>query len=209
MVVSVQKHLPSPEPEVSDVTNFQEDTDGDPPDFIYNNSEESHGYDNFPQDIQKHSTEQNQITSGYSIDLEEIPELEEDWDNGQFADADTNLITRHNTHSESERIRREYTQHLLDLSDNQFYDEENPINQLQHSSPDPDYYRTPTRQSQKYPAIPTGIILHHPAQQMYNTGMHVAERNMLSYMGIDFSVRRLGHLKVGKPEREDTITGKE
>ena len=72
-------------------------------------------------------------------------------DNGQFADADTNLINRHITHPESERIRREYTQRLLDLSDNQYYYEENSINQLQYSSPDPDYYGTPARQSQKMP----------------------------------------------------------
>ena len=41
-------------------------------------------------------------------------------------------------------LRLEYTQHLLDLSDNQYYYEKNPINQLQYSSPDPDYYGTPT-----------------------------------------------------------------
>ena len=82
--------------------------------------EESHGYDNFPQHIQNHTTEQCQITAGDSINPEELPQLKEDWDNGQFADADTNLINRHNTHSESERIRREYTQHLLDLSYNQY-----------------------------------------------------------------------------------------
>ena len=62
-----------------------------------------------------------------------------------MVNTDTNLIDRHNTHSESERIRKEYTQHLLDLSDNQYYYEENPINQLQYSSPDPDYYRTSMR----------------------------------------------------------------
>ena len=118
MVVSVQEHLTSPEPEVSDATNFQEeDTDRDPPDASYNNSEKSHGYDDFPHDIQDHTIQQSQITSGYSIDPEEIPELEEDLDNGQFSDADTNLIDRHNTHPKSERIRREYTQHLLNLSD--------------------------------------------------------------------------------------------
>ena len=74
----------------------------------------------------------------------------------QFADTDTNLINRHNTHSESERIRREYTQHLLDLSDNQYYYEENPINQLQYSSPDPDYYGTPSRRSQTQPCNSNG-----------------------------------------------------
>ena len=121
VVVSVQEHLTSPESEVSDATDFQEeDATRDPLDFTYNISEEFHGYDNFPQDIPNHTTEQNQITSGYSVNSEEIPELEVDWDNGQFADADANLFTKHNTHSESERIRRDYTQQLLDLSDNQY-----------------------------------------------------------------------------------------
>ena len=70
------------------------------------------------------------MTLGYSIDSEEIPELKEDWDNGQFADVDSSLITRHNTHSESEWIRWDYIQQLLDLSENQYYKEQNPINQL-------------------------------------------------------------------------------
>ena len=86
VVVSVQGHLNSPEPEVSDAADFQEDdTTRDPPDFTYNNFEVSYGYNDFPKDIQSHTTEQNQITSGYSIDSEEILELEEDWDDGQFA----------------------------------------------------------------------------------------------------------------------------
>ena len=33
---------------------------------------------------------------------DKIPELEEDWDNGQFDDAESTLITHHNTYSESE-----------------------------------------------------------------------------------------------------------
>ena len=115
------------------------------------NSEESHGYEDFPQDIQNHSTAQNQITPEYSTDSEEIQELEKDWNNGQFAGAKTTLINWHNTHSEIERIRRDYTQQLLDLSDNQYYEEETPVNQLQYSSPDPDYYCSPTRRSQKAP----------------------------------------------------------
>ena len=90
------------------------------------------------------------------MDSEEIPQLEEDWDNSQFTDADTNLINRHNTHSENERIRKEYTQHLLYLSDNQYHYEENSINQLQYSSPDPDYYATPSRRSQTQPHDPNG-----------------------------------------------------
>ena len=150
-VVSVQEQLTSPEPEIPGATDFQEEnTNRDPPYTTYNNSEESHGYKNFPQQVQNHTTEQHQITSGDSINPEEIRQLEEDWDNGQFADPDTNLINRHNTHSESERIRREYTQHLLDLSDNQYYYEENPINQLKYSSPDP------SRRSQTQPHDPNG-----------------------------------------------------
>ena len=98
---------------------------------------------------------QHQITSRHNINSEEIPQLEEDWDNGQFIDADTHLINRHNTHSESERIRKEYSKHLLDLSDNQFYFEENPINQPQYSSPDPDYYGRLSRRSQTQPHDPT------------------------------------------------------
>ena len=53
------------------------------------------------------------------------------------------------------------------------------------------------------------ITLHHQTQQMFSAGMHMEEENMLSYMGIDFSVRRLDQLKVGKPEREDKTTGNE
>ena len=151
VVVSIQEYLTSPEPEVLDATNFkEEDTDRDPPDATYKSS------DNFPQDIQNCATKQSQITSGYSTDPEEIPQLEEDWVNNQFADADANLINRHNTHSESERIRREYTQHLLDLSDNQYYYKENPMKQLQFYSPDSDYYGTLTRQLQKKPHDPNG-----------------------------------------------------
>ena len=46
VAVSVQEQLTSPEPELSDATNFQEETtDRDLLDPAYNNSEESH--DNF------------------------------------------------------------------------------------------------------------------------------------------------------------------
>ena len=107
-----------------------------------------------PKTLNNHSTAQNQITPQYSTDSEEIPKLEEDWDNGQFADAETTLINQHNTHSESKRIRWDYTQQLLDLSDNQYYEEETPVNQLQYSSPDPGYYCSPTRRSQKAPHNP-------------------------------------------------------
>ena len=99
VVVSVQEWLTSPEPELANATNFQEETtDRDPLDTTYNNLEESHGHDNFSQHTSNHtpvhhSTEQHQITSRHTINSEEIPQLEEDWDNGQFANADTNQQT--------------------------------------------------------------------------------------------------------------------
>ena len=143
---------------------------------------------------------QHQITSRHNNNSEKIPQLEEDWDNGQFANGDTNLINRHTTHSESERIRKEYTKHLLDLSDNQYYFKENPINQLQYSSPDPDHYKTPSRRSQTQPHDPPVIILHPQTQQTFNAGMHVVEENVLFSMDIDFSVKRPDQWKAGKPK---------
>ena len=56
-----------------------------------------------------------------TVDLE-IPELEEDSDQDQFADLDT-FITHHNTHQESERIRQEYLATLQNLSDDEYYTE--------------------------------------------------------------------------------------
>ena len=49
-------------------------------------------------------TGQQQVTSTDNNVFDEIPQLEEDWENGQFTGVDTNLINRHNTYSESERI---------------------------------------------------------------------------------------------------------
>ena len=54
--------------------------------------------------------------------------------------------------------------------------------------------------------IPMVITLHHLTQQMYSAGTHMAEGYELSYMGIDFLVRKLDQLNVGKLEREDKIT---
>ena len=60
-VVSVQEQLASPEPDISDAADFQEENmHRDLPDPTYNNLEESHGYDNFPSTfkiIQQNSSE--------------------------------------------------------------------------------------------------------------------------------------------------------
>ena len=100
-------------------------------------------------------------TTQHHADTDEIPELE-DWDNGQFNDAESTLITHHNTHSESKQIRREYTQKLVDLMDNQYYEEESSAYQLQYSSPDPEYYNSPPKRSEKSPHNPNGYYLPPP-----------------------------------------------
>ena len=61
----------------------------------------SHGYEDFPLDIQINTTTAHQTTTEYNTNSDKIPELEEDWENGQIADAESTLITHHNTHSDS------------------------------------------------------------------------------------------------------------
>ena len=94
----------------------------------------------------------------------------------------------------------------MDLKDNQYYEEETPVNQLQYSSPDPDYYGLPTRRSQKAPCDPNGYYppLPEPAdvQRWYAPG----REKELYYMGTDFLVRKLDLLKVEKPGRDSKIT---
>ena len=60
-------------------------------------------------------------TQPSTVDLE-IPELEEDSDQDQFADLDT-FITHHNTHKESEQIQQGYFATLQNLSDDEYYTE--------------------------------------------------------------------------------------
>ena len=86
-----------------DVTESQAEdyTAEESTDPIYHTFEESHGYEDFPSDIPINTTAAHQTTTEYNANSQEIPELEEDWDNGQFADAESTLITHHNTYSES------------------------------------------------------------------------------------------------------------
>ena len=52
----------------------EDNTAEESPNPTYHNSEESHGYEDFPSDIQNNTTAQDQITPEYSTDSEEIPE---------------------------------------------------------------------------------------------------------------------------------------
>ena len=52
----------------------------------------------------------------------EIPELEENSEEEQFANFDS-FMAHHNTHQASKHIRQEYFSHLQDLDDDQYYTE--------------------------------------------------------------------------------------
>ena len=161
VVESVQELFTSPEPESIDATSIQEEAaDSDQFNTGHSNSEDSHRPSSYPQQISNHPsddsfTKQQQISVHDSIS-DEIPPLEEDWENCQFTDVDTDIINRHNTCSESERIRKEYTEQLLVLTDNQYYSEEYPSTRLQYSILDPDYYRPSPRRSNTQPHNPAG-----------------------------------------------------
>ena len=58
------------------------------------------GYEDLPSGIQDTTTTAHEETTQHHTNADEIPELEH-WDNGQFDDAESTLITHHNTHSES------------------------------------------------------------------------------------------------------------
>ena len=87
-VVSVQDHFaPSESGIFFDVVESQAEDHSaeESPDQIHHNSEVSHGYEDFPSDIQDTTTTAHQTTTKYNVNSDKIPELEENRDNGQFA----------------------------------------------------------------------------------------------------------------------------
>ena len=107
VVVSVHELLTSPDSESVDASNR------DWHDTSHPTTEDSHRPHNLPQQVSDHPladipTAPQQATTTEHDAFDKIPQLEEeDWENGQFADADTNLINTHNTHPESEQIQKE------------------------------------------------------------------------------------------------------
>ena len=59
---------------------------------------------------------------GYNTENYEIPELEENSEEEQFAGFDS-FMAHHNTHRASEQIQQEYSSHLQDLDNVQYYAE--------------------------------------------------------------------------------------
>ena len=83
--------------------------------------------------------------SDYRPQLGDIPELEDDeenWEEGQFADAD--LIDHHNTTEESDRICHEYSAHFEKVTEQGYspYDITTPG--LEYQIPEPEYYNSDT-----------------------------------------------------------------
>ena len=94
-----QQEIDWPDAPAVQILGISSTTPGQPPEVMYN---------------------RRQIQPS-AVDLE-IPRLEEDSDQDQFADLDT-FITNHNTHQESERIQQEYFATLQNLSDDEYYTE--------------------------------------------------------------------------------------
>ena len=94
------------------------------------------------QDTEQPRTEH---PNDYRPQLEDIPELEDDeenWEEGQFADAD--FIDHHNTTEESDRIHREYSAHFEKVTDQGYRSHNSRMPGLEYQIPEPEYYNSNT-----------------------------------------------------------------
>ena len=74
-------------------------------------------------------------------------EIEEDKHDQDHID-DCHLITHHNTHRESERIRQEYMERLQDLNDQQYFKQINGVSELQYYLPQAPYNKPQAKTTQ-------------------------------------------------------------
>ena len=91
--------------------------------------------------------------SDYHPQLEDIQELEtdeENWEEGQFVDAD--LIDHHNTSEESNRIHREYSAHFEKVTEQEYSPYHDSTSGFEYQIPEPEYYNSDTqpKQYQRY-----------------------------------------------------------
>ena len=101
------------------------------------------------------------------------------------------------------------TEHLLDLTDNQFYSEENPwfsCNILSQTQTITDLSRGDHIHNH---AILWAITLHSQTQQIFSTGTHVEEENMYFCMDTDSLEKRLTQQKAGRQGKGDRILNNE
>ena len=110
-------------------------------------------------DSTEHSVHQDTTQSreeypnNYRLQLEDIPELEDDeenWEEGQFAD--TEMTDHHNTTAESDQICQEYSTHFTKVTDQGYSSQNNITPGLEYYIPEPEYYNLETqpKQYQRY-----------------------------------------------------------
>ena len=81
--------------------------------------------------------------------MEEIPELEDDeenWEEGQFMDAD--FSDHHNTTEESDRICHKYSAHFEKVTEQGYSPYHSTMPGLEYQIPEPEYYNSYTRPKQ-------------------------------------------------------------
>ena len=94
-----------------------------------------------PDNIQQQQAEH---PSDYHPQLDDIPELEtdeENWDEGQFDDAE--LLYNHNSTEERDRICCEYSAHFKKVEEQQ-YSPYHTVQGVKYMIPEPDYYHSNT-----------------------------------------------------------------
>ena len=87
--------------------------------------------------------------SDYPPQLEDVQELqddEENWEEGQFTDAD--LIDHHNTTEESDRIHHEFSVHFEKVTEQAYSPYHSTTQGLEYQIPEPEYYNSNTRPKQ-------------------------------------------------------------
>ena len=100
-----------------------------------------------PDNVQQQQAEH---PSDYHPQLDDIPELEtdkENWDDGQFDDAE--LLYSHNSTEESDRIHREYSAPFEKVEDQQ-YSPNHTVQGVKYIIPEPDYYHSNTQKQQNH-----------------------------------------------------------
>ena len=86
------------------------------------------------------------VPETYTPGSPEIPQLEDD-NSEQDKLTDAEYLDHHNTHKESERIRREYLEKFQYLSDDEYYAEVDHSIGFQYQVPEPAYYNTSSKSS--------------------------------------------------------------
>ena len=150
---------------------------------------DSNEYNNLEQQQAEHP-------SDYSPQLEDTPETdEENWDEGQFDDAE--LLYNHNSTEESNRIRHEYSAYFEKVED-QEYSPYHTVQGVKYHIPEPDYYNTSKQPKQYQRQQNQNIYL--PPPRLLKTYVHGTveaeeEPGILNYTATDCMGKRQGHWK--------------